>query len=155
VKTPYIFHCEEDWEFLQPGFIEKSFRIFQENPQEKIYTVWLRPHHCTSSHPILFDNLKRGWFKMKPDFSYTYQGDVYTWCGFTFNPGLRKTTDCMAFHPYYTKCEKSVKNDKEYVGEYTLNKKYADAGYYAVILDDPNGHVKHIGWDQHIAREWD
>ena len=155
VKTKYIFHCEEDWEFLQPGFIEKSLQIFQENPREKIYTVWLRPHHCTSSHPILYDNLNRGWYKMKPDFSYTYQGDVYTWCGFTFNPGLRKTTDCMMHHPYYTKCEKSVKNGKEYVGEYTLNKKYTDAGYYAVILDDPKGHVNHIGWGQHIAREWD
>jgi hypothetical protein len=53
------------------------------------------------------------------------------------------------------KCEKSVKNGKEYIGEYTLNKKYADAGYYAVILDDPNGHVNHIGWNQHIVREWD
>ena len=59
------------------------------------------------------------------------------------------------FHPYSIKCEKSVKNGKEHVGEYTLNKKYADAGFYAVILADPRGHVNHIGWGQHIPREWD
>jgi hypothetical protein len=155
VSTKYIFHCEEDWEFLQPGFIEKSMQIFQENPNEKIYTIWLRPHNCTSGHPILYDNSNLGYYKMKPDFSYVYERDTYTWCGFTFNPGLRKTTDCLLFHPYYAKCEKSVKNGKEYVGEYTLNTKYADAGFYAVILSDPRGHVNHIGWNQHIAREWD
>ena len=46
-------------------------------------------------------------------------------------------------------------SNEEYVGEYTLNKKYADAGFHAVILDDPKGHVNHIGWGQHIKREWD
>ena len=155
VKTKYIFHCEEDWEFLQPGFIEKSMKIFNENPSDKIYTVWLRPHHCTSGHPILYDNLQKGYYKMKPDYSYYDKGHIYTWCGFTFNPGLRKTFDCLLFHPYSLKCEKSVKNGKEYIGEYTLNKKYADAGYYAVILDNPEGHVNHIGWEKHIKRDWD
>ena len=155
VTTTYIFHCEEDWEFLQSGFIEKSLNIFNECHKDNIYTVWLRPHHCTSGHPILYDIEKKGYFKMKPDFSYIDKGDIYTWCGFTFNPGLRKTINCLLFHPYSIKCEKSIKNGKEYVGEYTLNKKYADSEFCAVILDDPNGHVNHIGWGQHIKREWD
>lgn len=155
VTTKYIFHCEEDWEFLQPGFIEKSLCILNEPGNDKIYTVWLRPHNCTSGHPILYDDQKKGYYKMKPDFSYMDKGHLYTWCGFTFNPGLRKTRDCLLFHPYSIKCEKSITNGKGYVGEYTLNKKYADAGFYAVILDDPKGHVNHIGWGQHIKREWD
>ena len=155
VTTKYIFHCEEDWEFLQPGFIEKSLNIFQGKETEKLYTVWLRPHHCTSGHPILYDNEEKGYFKMDPGFSYVYCDETYTWCGFTFNPGLRRTLDCLLFHPYFINCEKTVKNGKEYVGEYTLNKKYADTGYYAVILDDQKGYVNHIGWDQHIHREWD
>lgn len=155
VKTKFIFHCEEDWEFLQPGFIEKSLKIFKENPDEKIYTVWLRPHHCTSGHPIIYDDLNRGYYKMKPDFSYIDKGDIFTWCGFTFNPGLRKTTDCLLFHPYFLKCDKSYRNGKEYIGEYILNKKYADDGYFAYILDDPKGHINHIGWNKHIPRDWD
>ena len=154
VSTKYIFHCEEDWEFLQHGFIEKSLKIFNEK-DDKLYTVWLRPHHCTSGHPIVYDSLNKGYFKMKPNFSYIDKGHTYTWCGFTFNPGLRRTVDCLLYHPYFIKCDKSIKNGKEYIGEYILNKKYADAGYYAVILDDPRGHVNHIGWGQHITREWD
>jgi hypothetical protein len=27
ITTPYTFHCEEDWEFYDYGFIEKSFEI--------------------------------------------------------------------------------------------------------------------------------
>jgi hypothetical protein len=155
VTTNYIFHCEEDWEFLQPGFIEKSLHILNEPSNSKVYTVWLRPHNCTSNHPILYDNDNKGYYKMNPRFSYIDKGQIYTWCGFTFNPGLRKTENCLLFHPYSIKCEKSIKNGKEHVGEYTLNKKHADAGFYAVILSDPRGHVNHIGWGQHIPREWD
>jgi hypothetical protein len=65
VTTKYIFHCEEDWEFLQPGFIEKSLQIFNENINEKIYTVWLRPHDCTSGHPISYDNDRKGYSNSK------------------------------------------------------------------------------------------
>jgi hypothetical protein len=154
VRTKYIFHCEEDWDFLQSGFIEKSLRIFNEN-HEKLYTIWLRPHNCTSGHPIIYDNEKNGYFKMKPDYSYIYKGQTYTWCGFTFNPGLRRTIDCLLIHPYFINCDKTIINNKEYVGEYLLNKKYADAGYYSFILDDPHGHINHIGWNRHIESNCD
>jgi len=155
VRTKWIFHCEEDWQFLQPGFIEKSMHVFAENPDEKIYTVWLRPHWCTSGHPIVRDNLNRGYYAMKKDFSYVDKGVTYTWGGITFNPGLRKTTDCLLVHPYSLRCEKSSHNGKTYVGEYTINKEYVQRGYYAMILADPEGHVNHIGWNAHIKREWD
>jgi hypothetical protein len=152
VTTKYIFHCEEDWEFLQSGFIEKSLHIFNENKNEKIFTVWLRPHYCTSGHPIIYDNNNKGYYKMKADFSYMHNEQIYTWCGFTLNPGLRKTKDCLLFHPYSVICDKFKKNDIEFIGEYNVNKKYADAGYYAVILDDPKGYVNHIGQNDHIQR---
>lgn len=155
VRTKYIFHCEEDWVFLQPRFIEKSMKVFQENPSEKIYTVWLRPHRSTSGHPIIKDSLNRGYYMMKKDFSYVDKGVKYTWGGITFNPGLRKTEDCLVFHPYTLSCDKMVAHGKEYVGEYAINKKYVEAGYYSMILDDPNGHVDHIGWNDHIKRFWD
>jgi len=155
VRTKWIFHCEEDWEFINPGFIEKSKRVFDENPNEKIYTVWLRSHNDTSCHPITYDNLNRGYYEMKRDFSYVSQGETFIWGGITFNPGLRKTTVCLLFHPYSIKCQKIHKNGKEYVGEYPINTDYLNVGYYSMILGNPNGHVKHIGWGHHIPREWD
>ena len=152
VKTKYIFHCEEDWEFLERGFIEKSMKIFKENPNEKIYTIWLRPHHETSGHPIIYDTLNRGYYLMKKDYSYFDNGIKYTWGGITFNPGLRKTLDCLKFHPYLFNCEYTKGNNKMYFGEYSINTKYTDDGYYSYILDLPTGHVNHIGWGHHIER---
>lgn len=155
VRTKWIFHCEEDWIFLRPGFIEKSMKVFHDNPSEKIYTVWLRPHNSTSGHPILKDNLNRGYYLMKKDFSYIDKGITYTWGGITFNPGLRKTIDCLLHHPYSISCDKMISNGKEYVGEYTINKKYLESGYFSYILHEPGGHVDHIGWNEHIKRFWD
>src|SRR5262245_4194320 len=40
VATPYIFHCEDDWEFSAPGFIERSLSVLKQN--EKILQVWIR-----------------------------------------------------------------------------------------------------------------
>lgn len=155
VKTDWIFHCEEDWEFLQNGFIEKSFKVFEENPNEKIFTVWLRPHWDTSNHPIIVDDLNRGYYMMSQHFSYTLWCGTYTWCGVTFNPGLRKTSVCMELHPYSDTCPKFMSNGNEYIGEYEVNTEYASRGYYSMILSDPNGHVNHIGYGDHIMRPWD
>ena len=32
VETEYIFHCEDDWEFTAPGFIERSLAVLTANP---------------------------------------------------------------------------------------------------------------------------
>jgi hypothetical protein len=155
VRTKFIFHCEEDWLFMQPSFIEKSMKVFNDNINEKIYTVWLRPHHSTSGHPIIKDSLNRGYYIMKKDFSYVYQNVNYIWGGITFNPGLRKTSDCLKHHPYSLTCEKMYSGNREYIGEYTINKKYREDGYYSVILDEPSGYIDHIGQNMHIKNFWD
>src|ERR1700675_1177976 len=41
VKTPYIFHCEDDWEFFKPGFIEPSLDILRRDP--RVLTVGCEP----------------------------------------------------------------------------------------------------------------
>jgi len=46
VKTNYIFHCEDDWEFFKSGFIEESFKILEVDPT--VFTVWVRAHNDTN-----------------------------------------------------------------------------------------------------------
>jgi len=151
ITTKYVFHCEEDWEFLKPSFIERSFEILDDDP--KIYTVWLRPHRDTSGHPIDYSSLKNGYYSMKKDFSYEYKGKIYTWCGVTFNPGLRRTSDILLFHPY---CHYIQKDDElGEVGEYVINDKYRNLGFYGAITDEVNGYVTHIGYGHHVRRKYD
>lgn len=155
VRTKWIFHCEEDWAFLKPSFIEKSMKVFAENPDEKIFTVWLLPHTSTMGHPIVKDNLNRGYYEVHRTFLYVHKGVNYIWGGITFNPGLRKTSTCLMFHPYSERLEKTKVKDIVYVDEYIVNKVYRELGYYSMILSDPTGHVHHIGWGDHIPRVWE
>ena len=153
ITTKYIFHCEEDWEFLQPSFIEKSKDIFENNKDLNIFTIWLRPHNHTSGHPIIYDDKNLGYYLMKKNFSYMHENKTYTWCGATFNPGLRKTKDMYLYHPFCNNCNTIEKNGKLFPceGEYTINSLYRDSGYFAFILSNPNGHVKHLGDNHHIT----
>ena len=50
VRNPYIFHCEDDWEFYRSGFIEESKILLDFD--ENIINVWLREQTDTNGHPI-------------------------------------------------------------------------------------------------------
>jgi GT2 family glycosyltransferase len=150
VDTDYIFHCEEDWEFFNPGFIEKSFEILETNP--KIFTVWLRSHNDTKNHAIM----KEERFELDNG-DYYYLMNQYhkkVWCGFTFNPGLRRTSDCMIFYPYNDLEVKVVKNGLTIMGEMDMSIYYQELGYRGAITSKEEGYVRHIGGKRHIPLPW-
>jgi glycosyltransferase involved in cell wall biosynthesis len=149
VTTPYIFHCEEDWEFTQSGFIEKSKVVLDSDPL--MFTVWLRAHRYDSIHPVIYDNEKKR-FIMSKQYSYRdSKQNLYTWHGITFNPGLRNTRTMYKYHPYMMLCDPVY----GYLGEYAVNVKYGQHGYYSATLEDSKGHVRHIGGNHHIPRPWE
>jgi hypothetical protein len=149
VDTDYIFHCEEDWEFFNSGFIEKSFEILDTNP--KIFTVWLRGHNDTKNHAIM----KEERFELDNDYYYLMnQYHKKVWCGFTFNPGLRRTSDCMIFHPYNNLEVKIVKNGLTIMGEMDMSIYYQELGYRGAITSKEEGYVRHIGGKRHIPLPW-
>src|ERR1043165_4150995 len=80
VKTPYVFWCEDDWEFFRSGFLEESLEILEKWPN--ILQVWLRDD---SSHPVVNDS-RFPFPIMQPE----WEGG---WSGFAFNPGLRRWDD--------------------------------------------------------------
>lgn len=149
VDTEYIFHCEDDWEFYDYGFIEKSLDILLTN--DKIYTVWLREYQnykvVRNGHPIesqIYNNMyrKMGVFKERTNI----------WSGFTFNPGLRRLKDYELLKPY-----SSYKNSPECnCGgvEQALSNLYYQKGYISAITINENGYVRHIGWDNPTKREY-
>jgi len=148
VKTNYIFHCEDDWEFFKSGFIEESFKILEVDPT--VFTVWLRAHNDTNKSPI------EPTLYTTETVSYYYIGSVKHWHGFTLNPGLRKTEDCMKFHPI-TELTPLVKKRHGLIlaHELDLSEYYYRAGYRGAITSDPAGYVRHIGWDHHLPMPWE
>lgn len=146
VKTEYIFHCEDDWEFYRHRFIEDSMKILESDPN--VLQAWLRSYH----HDIRVNSL----LKDGKECCHTlgaYQTIDHTgffrllnnhknWQGFSFNPGLRRLSDydfVKPFSQYRLSAE----------GESKTSIKYASIGKYAVILE--NSAVMHIGWADHVV----
>lgn len=138
VDTEYIFHCEDDWEFYDSGFIEKSLEILEKD--EKIITVMIRPYEnlkilrrgpsINSVTSKIFDNLYRLVIKSKKG-----------WTGFTFNPGLRRKKDYDKIKPY---SDISVKGC---IVEYKLQFIYDNLGYKAAVTLSNKGYIRHIGFE--------
>ena len=140
VKTPYIFHLEDDWEFYREGFIEKSLAILEHD--KKIMQVWLRELYDTNTHPI------------EPEI-YTLLNIKYryvqinalggNWHGFTWNPGLRRLSDYKLVAPF-----SSIREDGDFnaLTECHIGQKFFELGFRAVILEQ--GYIKHIGYGQQV-----
>ena len=132
VSTDYIFHCEEDWEFYNNDFIEKSISLLKED--SKIINVWLRELNDTNGHPVedqLF--ISRSGLEYKKLITNYKQ----VWHGFTFNPCVKRMIDYKLVGSY------------DNVGhESAIGKLYYDDGYYAVIFT--KGFLRHSGWYRRV-----
>lgn len=134
INTFWVFHCEDDWAFYRPGFIEDSQLLLEADPQA--LQVWLRSYaHDLQVHsPYVFLNERQvthgiAFYQLgshKPD-----------WQGFSFNPGLRRLADYKQHAPYAS-----------HPGEKSLSRLYASENRYALILE--NDAVLHTGFGGHV-----
>jgi len=143
ISTDYIFHCEDDWEFFKPGFIEASLEILKND--SKVVTVGLRSYE-DFQHPR--ESLNLG------GYHYLNTHHCGIWHGFTLNPGLRRLSDYTKVAPWSESC----RGDFERKGVNTeddLSILYYKHGYRGAITADSEGYVRHIGWDRHVWRPQD
>lgn len=127
VYTEYVYHCEDDWEFYNAGFIEKSLAYLKIYP--KILQVHNRQRYDINGHPT-------------EDFSDEYSILCYDfmgiWNGFSFNPGIRRMSDYRIIKSYCS-----------FTYEHEISLEYKRLGYYAIVLNG-DGFVRHIGYHRHI-----
>lgn len=129
VTTPFIFSCEDDWEFYKTGFIESSLKILEKYPN--ILQVWIREQDDTNGHPVV----KLPQFDCK-----TMQNPWGIWGGFSWNPGLRRLSDYKALGQPYS----------HFGQEHLVSKAYSDMGFHAAIT--PKGFVHHTGWTRGLPK---
>lgn len=130
IRTPYVFHCEDDWEFYDYGFIERSMDILKKEPL--MTSPWLR-----SYQDINLQNLK-----------YTVHDKYIMFAAevgntISHNPGLRKTPIEKMFAPYTsdklrTLCEGGLCDAFQRIGMRTG------------LTDNPNGFVRHSGMGRRV-----
>ncbi len=149
VETDYIFHCEDDWEFYAPGFIEKSLAVLKHNPE--ILQVWIRALADTNNSPVMDCIFFAGeipYRLIQPGYHTEEWG---TWHGFSFNPGLRRRRDYLSIGSFGAL--DPLRQKKSYEVEREASDFYMKQGFLAAILADNGGkgYVRHIGWGRRVA----
>jgi glycosyltransferase involved in cell wall biosynthesis len=130
VKTPYIFHMEDDWESYSPGVIEASFEVL--SLSNKVSAVM-----CRSHDPRVY--------KMSdtPPFLDCWGG----WGYYSFNPGLRRTSDFKTiFNGSFAETIKA----EGLTAERGINDMCRNLGLKMALTFNPLGYLRHIGDDRHV-----
>lgn len=144
VQTPYIFHCEDDWEFYRSGFYAASKSILESLPKASM--VWIRENNDRNGHPAV------GQVRATAErVQYQKMSDSYRngqWPGFSFNPGLRRLADYKAIFPDGYSGHAEFKPKAAWEAESKVAQAYRKAGYSAYTTIQ--GFVKHIGNGRHI-----
>lgn len=148
VRTEFIFHCEDDWEFVEAGFVEKSLRILAHD--SSVLQVWLRALDDTNGHPTLNYTLMAGELPYKL-LRHRYDTRSGEWNGFSWNPGLRRRRDYRLLGSFRSLDPDGARNPWQV--ESYASRFYQQLGFYAAILADNNGsgYVRHIGEGRHVA----
>ena len=143
VDTDYIFHCEDDWEFYRPGFIEDSISILKS--EAEIYQVKLRSYyHETRSSSFAHKVINRELINNLPTYEVVFENE--NWKGFSWNPGLRRLSDYKKINGGYSSLVipgKNASNTESNISTYVHNQ-----GFRTVNLE--NDAVAHIGDDRHV-----
>lgn len=133
-KTSHIFHCEDDWEFYRPGFVEDSMTLLEARPE--ILQVWLR----SFNHDL---RVHSPYIRLGPReivggvACYPLISDKPEWQGFSLNPGLRRMKDYRLCAPF-----------TGYSGEKALSLRYAELNLTALTLEADA--VMHTGFGLHV-----
>jgi hypothetical protein len=129
IKTEYVLHCEDDWSFVEQGFLDPSLKILQSC--SNILQVSLRGNEW--NHPLIND----------PAYPFQIAEPYWMggWGGLSWNPGLRRLSDYRRIGSF-----------GKHIGyvpepgcgpELRLSRMYLDMGYRIASL--PKVHVVHIG----------
>ena len=144
IKTSYVFHLEDDYEFFDYGFIELSFKILDADP--KISQVLLEDEQCTYPKIDIGNPLCYKLMTNKPGEISANNGDgpltVFSW-----RPSLKRTEIQRLRMPYQLW-------DDEYTIELLINK----LGYYSVVTKNSKngrlGFCTHIGKNYHVPEDF-
>lgn len=139
VSTEYIFHCEDDWRFFNnKNFIKESIEILEE--RKDVHQVWIREQSS------LGDWMENDVVNTSTNVSYKLVKSPHLggWCGFSFNPGLRRLSDYKLIFPhglYQFASDKGLA-----YSELNCNNQAAENKYRAALLMNPA--CTHIGYHQ-------
>ncbi len=133
VKTPLIFHCEDDWLFFRGGFIRESAYLLQKFPRASAVMLRGRDEHKLLRTVPYEEEGGVLFFRATPALDKTL-------FSYGYNPGLRRMSDYRAIGPVSP------------IGkEADVSRAFKRAGFYTAHLEIPA--VVHLGWKRRTMKE--
>ena len=130
VETEWVFHCEDDWEFIAQGFMVKSFAILKEFDS------------CSMVSLLVPGSFKKADYFLPAavaecgiEYHVANSRSGWRFVGLHFNPGLRRMRDYKIVGPY-TELGSNI-------GESKITRAYEALGYRVICLTQP--YVRHVG----------
>jgi len=123
VTTPFVFHSEDDFIYIKPGFIEPSIKILESNSW--IMQVWLSNRHKEPMDPV---DLVLGDIKYD---MVSIHGMCNFWHGFTFIASLR---NMVAYEDSKPWAQWSKRSDPLAVQECEVGRELFRRGYRGACL---------------------
>jgi hypothetical protein len=144
IKTPYVFHLEDDYEFFDYGFIELSFQILETDP--KISQVLLEDEQHSFFKVDINNPLCYKVMTHDPNNVLANNGDGALTC-FSWRPSLKRIEIQRLRMPYQL-----------WDDEYTIQLQVNKLGLYSVITknskDGRLGFCRHIGKNYHVPEDF-
>ena len=140
IKTPYVFHLEDDFEFYDYGFIELSFQILNSDP--KISQVLLTDVYSSFTkvdinHPLCYKVMTNEQHETSAN-----NGDGALTC-YSWTPSLKRIEIQKLRMPY-----------QPWDDEYTIQLQVNKLGMYSVVTKNMKngkmGFCTHIGNEHHV-----
>ena len=132
VKTKYVFHSEDDWEYTKPGFMEQSLNVIEHN--HMIMQVWITGNvHNQKLETTVYNNSGVPYQLAIFGEANITPSDQHLWHGFTLNPGLRSMRIYKEAAPW-----SQWSTDKDFLAlrECKIGEEYLRKGYRAAVLRD-------------------
>lgn len=142
IKTPFVFHCEDDWVYTRKKFVEDSLEILKTD--KKIIQVWLESKKSASRLDVFSYGPLEITKKNGIGFRRVFCKTGWEWGYFSFRPGVKRMKDYNLIGGY-----------QKFKNELDIGVKYKEHGYYTVIIEKPA--VRDIGLDRTIfdpTRKW-
>ncbi len=130
VTTPFVFHCEDDWEFFRPGFVAESFALLNALPQASAVMLRGRDENRRLRKLPAEETNGVRFFLARPKMHRRF-------FGYGYNPGLRRMED-------YNRVAPLAKIGSE--GEVSFV--FSRLGFVTAHLEIPA--VCHLGWGRSI-----
>ncbi len=160
IKTPYVFHCEDDFVFIRDSFIEPSKKILEAD--DCCINVWLTQYEQE------WEDASKGHRTLPPYHRQFTLDDITFWnvnniidgewgLGFTFQPSLHRMEDWERYGGYTAIIDYIApwcnKMDGAQV-ERNLCRHYIMDGFHTFMLAGPgdkeDGYVNTTGYQRHV-----